>query len=316
MTHGGLFQQTLMTIVPRSCLQPAYLDTPQTQPYISTINECDHIIHMQNLSQTRGKPYRSLLFGLLAAILASGAISGSLLFAQAGSTRSSTDKDFAYAVGLYRDGLYQMAAARFNEFLLRHPDADRAPQALYLFGECSFQQGDWQACRSAMEKFRIHYPFHPLADEAELRLGQSLFQSGSEIDAVGRFDHLINHHTASPLIPDAWYWKGEASLSAGDTATALNCYRTLVEKYTDHAYAPWAAYTTGFIKEDRGDTTAALAAYELIWKRYPDSDPAGRARYRSGHLLYSRGSYAEAAGLLEDALQGDLPPDVRRHTNF
>ena len=39
---------------------------------------------------------------------------------------AEADKEFAYGVGLYRDGQFERAASRFSEYLTRWQDADRA----------------------------------------------------------------------------------------------------------------------------------------------------------------------------------------------
>ena len=232
------------------------------------------------------------------------------------SQPTEAEKAYAYGVGLYRDGLYQMALARLNDYLLRWPDGAREPQALYLAGECAFQLADWNGCRDLMKLFLSRHPFDQLADESELRLGQAELQAGRPAEAIAAFSRLLVDYPKTTLLPDVVYWSGEAALAAFDTAAALDSYRRQVDSFPDNSYAPWAAYATGFLKENQRDTTQALAAYQVVWNRYPASEPAPQAYYRAGNLQFRMGRYNEARDLLNQALQSVVNSEVNRHAHF
>ena len=76
-----------------------------------------------------------------------------LFFAIAGGTREvafsqnlpapnaniAEEQDYAFAHGLYRDGLFQIAAEQFEKFVQKHPQSVRIQDAQFLRADCLFQ---------------------------------------------------------------------------------------------------------------------------------------------------------------------------------
>jgi len=209
-----------------------------------------------------------------------------------------------------------MAAPRFSDFLLKYPDAQRAPQALYLLGESQFQLKKWDAARATFDRFGDLHPFDELADEAELRTGQTYLEGGRPADAVKALQKFTEERHESPLLPEAIYWQSEASCASGDTASAEAGFRLLLQTSPGHQYAAWAGYKLGLLRETKGDTAAALAAYDVVRQSAPSSVPAASARYRAGTIRYARHEYDQARVLLDEVLQGKPPVDVKAKCTF
>ena len=155
---------------------------------------------------------------------------------------SPSDRDFAFAVGLYKDGLYQMAAVRFSDFTLKYAEATRAPQALYLLGECQFQLEKWDSARDAFKRFLDKFPFDELADKADLRYCQTFLEGARPADAVKALQAFTSSRQSSPLLPEAVYWLGEAQSASKDTSGAESSFRLLLTASPRHSFAPWAGY--------------------------------------------------------------------------
>ena len=50
------------------------------------------------------------------------------------------EQDYAFAHGLYRDGLFQIAAEQFQRFAEKHPQSVRVQDAQFLKADCLFQR--------------------------------------------------------------------------------------------------------------------------------------------------------------------------------
>src|SRR3989304_8912037 len=86
------------------------------------------------------------------------------------------EQDYAFAYGLFKDGLYQLAADQFDLFVKKYPASMKKVDATFLSIESRFQQQQFDKARRLFSRFVSDYPDSRHTDDASLRLGESFFR--------------------------------------------------------------------------------------------------------------------------------------------
>ena len=55
------------------------------------------------------------------------------------------EQEYAFAVGLYHDGVYQLAEEQFGKFLNHYPASIKRIDAFFLQNECRYYQGNYDS---------------------------------------------------------------------------------------------------------------------------------------------------------------------------
>ncbi len=87
---------------------------------------------------------------LLVAVLIS--VIPSISFSQVAGGTVAEQQDYTFALGLYRDGQYQLALQQFKTFLKNYPNSQRVDEITFLSGECLLQERMYDSALGEYEK--------------------------------------------------------------------------------------------------------------------------------------------------------------------
>ncbi len=223
------------------------------------------------------------------------------------------DQDYTFALGLYSDKMYELAAEQLDAFVRSYPLSVRRPDALFLRSECAYFMSEYDVAASGYRAFLVEYPRSGLADDAQFRIGQSELARNRYEGSVAAFKSVIDDHPDSPLAGESAYWLGEAYDRSGDMSNAVKYFTLSYEHFTGNPYKDYAMYAVGWTYHKNSRFAEARQAYENLLSALPGSSLAPAATVRIGECLFAEKKYAEAVSHLtpllssvrDTTLQGD-----------
>ncbi len=189
-----------------------------------------------------------------------------LLVVAAFAQSSSESNDFSYALKLFNEKFYDIAAQQFSYFINKYPNSSQLPEARYYLAESLYRSGD-------VENARIEY--------------QAL--------AVGFPDH--------PRAPEAWYMVGVCNQELGRYEDAIKAFETVKILYPKHARAPQALVRAAELAIQHAELARARRILMEFLDRYVESAVYPRGKYLHGWLLLEENKFDQAVAVLEEARQ-------------
>ena len=183
------------------------------------------------------------------------------------ATRQSDETEaFLYATRLMQDGMYNLAATQFKEYVENYPYSPKAPEAQFLLGECLFKSKKYAAAAQEFQNLCMKYSnFHRL-DEAQYYTGQS-------------YQKLKNWHKA------------------------VEAYQRVPMFYPKSGYAARALLQAANIYLKVGELERAAQSLRQILQDYPNSDLCGEARLHLARVLYQKNDFRGALHQLDRLLE-------------
>ena len=220
------------------------------------------------------------------------------------------EQDFAFALGLYRDGLYQLAHEQLQKFSETYPNSLKRSEALFLENECLFFTEHLSAARQGYAQYLREYPRSTYADDAWFRTGEIQLKAKQPSAAVASFKKVLDDFSDSDLAGEAAYWAGESYLQSEDFQNAIKYYTLSYENFPKNRVRDFALYSLAWTNQKRGSYPAAVQTYRTFLQEFPNSSLAASARIRIGECAFYAKDYrqaltdlADARGLIQDSTE-------------
>lgn len=210
------------------------------------------------------------------------------------ATKIAEEQDYAFAYGLYKDGLYQIAASQFDQFLRKYPSSLKRVDAFFLGIECRFQQEQFDSAAKLFAQFAREHPHSRLTDDALLRLGESNLHLRRPQEAITTLKMLLDRFGQSELAGEAAYWIGESYARIGDYENAIKYFTLSFENYPGNRLQDYAVYAIGWTYQTKQDYPRAVSWYQRLLKEYRSSELAPAAMVRVGECYYYMNDFRRA----------------------
>ncbi|MCX6133789.1 MAG: tetratricopeptide repeat protein [Ignavibacteriales bacterium] len=211
------------------------------------------------------------------------------------------EQDYAFAHGLYRDGLFQIAAEQFEKFASKHPQSVRIQDALFLRADCFFQLEQYPSAAREFTNFVSQYPTSILSDNARFRLGDTYAKLKRNRDAVEAYKSILEHPKNPSVAGEAAYWIGEIYLKDEDLNNALKYYTLSFEGFPGNRLQDYAAYSAGWTNQKKGDYAKAAEWYRIVIDKLPQSSLVSTSRVKVGECYFYTKDYTRAIDELTSA---------------
>ena len=213
-----------------------------------------------------------------------------LAFAQ----RYGESDDFSYALKLYNEGFYDIAAQQFNLFVNRYPNSERVPDARYYQGMALFKLGEYENARVEFQGLAVEFPDHPRAAEAWLQVGECYLKLHKPEEAARAFETVKVLYPENSNAPDALYRAARIYLSLNKLDKAELILQDFLDRYPDSAVYPSGRLLYAELLVRKGKFNQARKEYEKVLKSDAKAEVIARA-----HLGMAR--YYSELGLVEAA---------------
>jgi TolA-binding protein len=213
----------------------------------------------------------------------------------AGTTRSKVgeQQDYTFAVGLYRDGQYEMALREFESFLKNYPNSQRTDEVIFLSGECLVQMKMFDSALIDYRKVMDNYPTSSYYSRCELREGEIFVQLG-KFDRAEELLKRILSGTDEDLKGEAAYKLGQMFVDKEDYNNAIKYFELSYEGYKNSGLADYAMYGSAWCFGKIGDYASAKQKFETLLSDYPDSKLRANAIEKIGECDFFQENYDQA----------------------
>jgi TolA-binding protein len=226
------------------------------------------------------------------------------------------EQDYAFALGLYQDGVYQLAEEQFGKFLRQYPGSVRRMNASFLQSECRYYQGRFDSAIRNFSEFVTDYPQSKFIPDAQFRLGDSYLKLNKFSEAIAAYKIVLDQYGDSDLADEAAYWIGEAQLRLSDYDNAIKYYMVAYENYPKNRLRDYALYSVGWTFQKKNDFSKATEWYGRFLKEFPQSSLAPSAKIRIGECFYYSKDYKKAIQVLTESRKTITQDDERGQADY
>jgi len=194
-----------------------------------------------------------------------------LIVSMASAQVNDAGRDFSYALKLYNQKFYDLAAQQFIKYYNAYPESDKADEARYYSGMSLFILGDYAKARVEFQSLALEFP-------------------------------------RSPRSPEGWFKTGECYEKLNDPSEAAKAFETVKILYPQDALAPEALYRSGRNYRLSGSLSKAENVLHGLRERYPGSTPYNQALLELARVFMERGLNVDAAEQLQKVLDTSSDP--------
>jgi tetratricopeptide (TPR) repeat protein len=232
------------------------------------------------------------------------------------------------AQGLFKDGLYELAAGEYRAYLLRFPGGEYEEEALFYEGRCLYELGDFEESLSYFKK--ASEKRGPHRADALYFFGESAYLVRHLEKSENAFSELIQEFPDSGRSTDARKRLGQVSYLLGNRLFSRGVYSQALERYEKAvAFEPKLSSLAGYHgaqtlarmgrPEEAGAEWARLAEdKENSGPPDPtDTELARLSRFALAVVLEQSGNTKEAVKEYEKFL-ADIPDssDAHEHLSY
>lgn len=264
------------------------------------------------------------------------------LFAGVALAQQDEQSKIDFADGLFKRGMYDMAADGYRAYLDSFPEGSQRDAAMYRLGESQFFNDQLNEALDTFDRVLVSPPDASAREGAALRKGEILLKLDKNTMAAEVLTDLVSSSKDAAIKAEAQYFLGKAHYQAGNFAQALETFQAIVAANPKSKQAPYARYQTAlvyvamsepenaateFVAVAKSEADAALrmesmfraaeaydllgwfessqAAYANLRETFPDSAYAEKADFGYAWALYHAGRYADALKTADQFLSSD-----------
>jgi len=229
---------------------------------------------------------------------------------------ASEEQDYLFAVGLYRDSLFQLAGEQFEAFIIKYPNSSKRHEATFLSAECLFHSGQYQGSISKYKRFIKEYPTSNLIPDALIRIGQCYISQKRYDEAIATLKTVLEEYNESNKAGEATYWIGEAFLKKDDDNNAIKYYSLSYENYPDNRVRDYALYSIAWTYQKRKDYKNALDWYLRVISEFPSSLLASKAYVRIAECYYASKDFYKVISHLDSSKSKIIDEEESGNADF
>ncbi len=210
------------------------------------------------------------------------------------SQRYGESDDFSYALKLFNEGFYDIAAQQFNLFVNRYPDSERLPDAKYYLALSLYNVEDYENARIEFQSLAVSYPDHNRAPEAWQKVGACYLKLDKPEEAARALETVKVLYPQDPNAPPALYQAAEIYYQQKKYQKAEMSIQDFLDRYPASAVYPEGRLLYARILMQQQNFDQAYKEFEKVLKS--DANPEVLAAANNG-----LGEFYETLGQLQKA---------------
>lgn len=205
---------------------------------------------------------------------------------------------------------FQSAAEKSAIVLERYPDSEYVDDALFLLGEAFYRMEQWADAAASYERYVTRFPDAERASAARLGWARAERRSGDHASAEIALAPLLGRTEAGPAASDVIYEHAMILLASGQRERALDTYRRLLEEHPEFAQDRELTLEFADAELAAGDFDSAIAAYRALAGAISDPQYRREIEMRTARALALEGRDAEALAAFDRVLTGVVPDSL------
>lgn len=151
------------------------------------------------------------------------------LWAQSGKE----SRDFSYALKLYEQEFFDLAAGQFVNFYKYFPNSAQAPEARYYAGMSFFKRKLYEKARVEFQALALQYPKSKRAAEGWFKAGKCNLLLDDRDEALKAFETIRLLYAKSPFAVSGLFEAGKIHLAQNKAGKAWQNFSVIIDRYKD-----------------------------------------------------------------------------------
>jgi len=223
----------------------------------------------------------------------------------------NTDEAKFYAgMSLYLLKEYNNSRIEFQSLALEFPKSKRAGESWFKIGECYEKLENYPEAAKAFETLKNLYPQNHFAAQALYRAGNNYIKYQEYSKAKSVYAGILDRYPESTVYYKAMVQLGTVNNSLNDSEQAKFYLNKVIQNSKQSSELAQAYYTIGVIDFERGYNALARSSFIKIVRDYSNTDYQPLASYNLAKISIQNNKYAEAIDHLEKADQPSLSNEL------
>jgi len=208
-----------------------------------------------------------------------------LSFAQSAKESS----DFSYALKLYDQEFYDLAASQFIQFYKNYPSGANTPEARFYAGMSFFQLKNYDRAREEFQTLALQFPKSKRAAESWFRAGTCSQLNGYYKEAIKSFQSIRLLYPQNSFAAKGLYQAGLLQLQIKANAEAYRNFSIILDRYRNSSvyYAALAGAGRSLLAQNEPDKAKNLV--RQILDSQADNKIKSSARLLFAQILEEEG---------------------------
>jgi TolA-binding protein len=216
-------------------------------------------------------------------------------------TSVTEQQDYSFAIGLYRDGQYDLALQQFRVFLKNYPNTQHVVEVTFLSGECLLQKKMYDSALGQYQKILNEYPNSTYFIRAKLRIGEVWLQLSKLDRAEKILKEVLAERVDDNLKGEAAYKLGQLFTDREDYNNAIKYFQLSYEGYKGSGIADYAMYGAAWSLGKLGEFDKSKERFAELLSTYPETKLKADAIEKMGECDFFLKDYRSAIGEFSEA---------------
>jgi TolA-binding protein len=224
--------------------------------------------------------------------------------------QNAESDDFSYALKLYNEKFYDLAAQQFSRFGTRYPGSDKIAEAGYYAGMSLFNLSEYETARVEFQRVAVDFPNHKRAADSWFMIGESYGRANNLPEAAKAYEMVKILHPKHQIAPQSILRAGRMYQELGQSEKAEQLYILIQNRYLESSEYFAAVLAHGSLKIIKGETKRAEEKLQKVLEGNSSAELKAEALLYLGKMYRSQGFLEKAKLRLRDILSKYSTSDV------
>ncbi|MBI5020354.1 MAG: tetratricopeptide repeat protein [Ignavibacteriales bacterium] len=215
------------------------------------------------------------------------------------------NSEFKLAVGLYNDGMYDLAVEQFKNFINTYPNTSNGIESRFYLGTTQLKLKRYDEARVTFQNFALTYVEHPKAPEAWLKVGDAFLALNNVREAASAYERVKVFHPKSQLVPEALLKAGQLYRQLEDRENAKKIFRIIIQEYPTTSSVLPARFAIGEMYAEEGQTELAEREARRVAESDAPPEVKASALFSIGKLQVLNCLFAEAEATFKSVISNN-----------
>lgn len=224
------------------------------------------------------------------------------LFSLAYGQQYNESNDFSYAIKLFNEGFYDIAAQQFSAFVNHYPSSDRLADAKYYLAESLYRIKDYQNARIEFQSLAVTFPDHERAPQAWKMVGELYEVLGNYKEAAKAYETVKVLYPSNSLAPQSMLKAAEAYSRLDLFTQADRIIKEFLDRYVEAPEYPEGHLVYGNLLTQKGDFDRAKSEFERAASLTKDKNISAKANLGIASVYQKLGLLSQAESYYQSAM--------------
>ena len=218
------------------------------------------------------------------------------------SQRYGESDDFSYALKLFNEGFFDIAAQQFSLFVNKYPESEQLPDAKYYLGLSLFNVKDYENARVEFQSMAVTFPDNKRAPEAWLKVGQSYEKLGKMEEAARAYETVKVLYPKDPNAPEALFRAAQIYFHIKNFEKAELVLQDFLDRYPESSNYPDGRLLYANLQVEKGNLDQAYKEFDKVLKSGANADVLAKTYLGLGTFYFKLGQISRAREQFETVL--------------